>query len=562
MQALSWRSFVFWLVFVSSLFAQTGKHHRVIEIENFLKDKVEKIFLSRFPDQSYMVSVSIEPLRDLAKDKYALDEDGLPYFEIEKNYIDQWDDPKVSNYQLLTRVKKIQIDMALPDSINPVDVADFKESVFSSLNLISGRDEMRIERKSWQKDKISVMQIGLIFGIVFVSLLGLWLIMRFAVGKSIARAMAKNPIQTPDSGVSSAPAPAMAAVAPSTRGASNSLGGSSETLSLRLTDTLKVKHFVQEMVERFASNEKFPSLKDMIELDRLGQSNSGQLGALLMCFPVPSRRRLFSLSKGSHWLEAMYHATEIGPEALHVLERIERHIGEDRDLAWQELLIRVWKMEAKEQVSFLGQMDKTEAFSILAELPQNLSLPLAREAYPGSWGVLLESETRFEPLSTAQIRKHLEKIKELSGDRDNTVFDIFRKDKELLEFLRFAPVTQEKEIYTSLPKKSMIASMRPPFYKVLEASEAEVAELMAIFSVEDWAYALFNVPREQRKELEAFFSDKELKLYRSYLMGFDKEGPSAEEMGLIREQIAVQLDRLQQSGGLEEALGEELDLAS
>lgn len=538
--------------------AQTGKHHRVVEIENFLKKKVESTFISRFPDSPYLINIHIQALRNLNKDRYGLDEDGLPYFEVEQNFIDEWDDPKVTNYQLLSRVKSVRVSIHLPDSIAEKDISDFKESVYSSLNLVAGRDEVKVLRKNWATEPIPLNSYFFTLGIVALSLFGLWFILRFAIGKSLAKAVAAKEVVKDSEGSASSRAVPMAMG--NSGSSQNTNSAAKETLSLRLTDTLKVKTFVQDMVEKIAKNEKFPALKDMLELEDLGREQSGQLGALLMCFPVDTRAKLFSFSHGSDWLEALYHPTEIGPEALGVLEKIERHIGDDKNPLWEELLIRTWKM-GEVLPEFFTKLDKADAFCILASLPQDISIPTAREVFPGNWGVLLESDAKHEKMSSEKMHELIAIAKELDVDREESVFKVFRKDKELLRFLRYASVNQEREVYATLPKSSMIAEIRPPFFKVLEAEEFQLDELMGLFGIEEWAVALFNVSREERKEIEGYFAPKELKMYRSFLMSFDMTPPSKENVGLIREQLARKLEDLQVSIGLQELANEDISVA-
>lgn len=552
--------FVILLLPISFVFAQTGKHHRVVEIENFLKEKLEKTFISRFPESPYLINVHVQPLRTLNKDRFALDEDGLPYFEVEKSHIDEWDDPKVSNYELLSRVKTIKVSIHLPDTIGEKDISDFKTSVYGALNLISGRDEVSIFRKNWSTQPIPVNNYLFAIGILVLSLFGLWFILRFAVGKNLAKAVAAKEVVKDTEGGAGTPRAMSMPSMPSAGGGGSASVANKETLSLRLTDTLKVKTFVQEMVDKMAKNENFPCLKDMLELENLGEKHSGQLGALLMCFPVSIRRKLFAFSSGSNWLEAMYHPTEIGPEALVVLEKIERHINDDKDVLWEELLIRTWKMN-EVFVDFLNTLDKKDAFNILASLPQNISIPKAREAFPGSWGILLESDTTHEKMSKESIEEIIEIAKTMDMDREESVFDIYRKDKELLKFLRHSSVQQEREVYATLPNNSMIGDIRPPFYRVLEAQEFQLDELMGLFGIEEWAIALFNVSREERKQIEGFFAPKELKVYRSFLMSFDMSPPDVENVGIIREQIAKKLEDLEQSVGLQELANEDLSVA-
>lgn len=548
------------LVLLSSapLLAQTGKHFRVVEIENFLKTKVEKAFVSRFPEYPYLISVSIIPLRELNGNKYALDEDGLPYFEVEQKRIDEWDDPKISKYELLSRVKQIKVTLHLPDVIAESDISDFKEALYSNINLVAGRDEIAIFRKNWEVEEVPIRNYLLISSLLLLGLLGLWFVLRASVGRKLANAIEKSGKK--DSGeVNSSPAPASFPANTGTQSTGN-LAGMKETLSLRLTDTLKVKHFVVEMVDSISKHPHFPAIKDMLELEALGEEHPGQLGAVLMCFPVEQRRKLFGLSKGNYWLDALYSPTEIGPESLVALERIERHLNDTKDPQWQELLIRSWRM-GEELSDYLLKIEKTEALAILADLPQDISIPMGRKAFPGSWGILLESEAKHEKLSSEQIVALIHLAKEFNGDRDESIFDIYRKDKELLKFLRLAGVDQEREVYTTLPHNSMISEIRPPFYKVLEAEEYQLDNLMSWFAIENWALALFNVSREERKYIEGFFGPKELKVYRSYLMGFDGNPPDLEAVGLARENIAKKLNNMAKSEELKEFTDENLSVA-
>jgi hypothetical protein len=166
---------------------------------------------------------------------------------------------------------------------------------------------------------------------------------------------------------------------------------------------------------------------------------------------------------------------------------------------------------------------------------------LAREAYPGGWGVLLDPSFQTEKIAEKRMQELIAHLKELDPDRNLSVLDQFKKDKELLEYLKGAGIQEEKEIYQASPSTSMIHQIRPPFYLVLEQPDDTYDVFVRQFTLDQWVLALFNIPRESRKPIEMRFDDKERYLYVERMKALDKNPPSQDVVDEVRQRIALAL---------------------
>ncbi len=172
------------------------------------------------------------------------------------------------------------------------------------------------------------------------------------------------------------------------------------------------------------------------------------------------------------------------------------------------------------------------------DLPKNISLPIARQAYPGSWGALLSPTFKASSLAPERMKQLRERAISLSELRDLDLLKKFKKQSDLLAFLHEADPSTEKEIYVVAGDSSMLSSVRPPFYKIFEMSENAIGKLVPMIRIEEWAHALFNTDREARKKVEVHFSDKQKYRYMELIRSFDSSPPNRDTVGEIRERVA------------------------
>lgn len=506
-------------------YAQQTKHSRVIELEAQVQDEIKSIFRARFPNEPIIVTVDITPLRRPQTSRPGTEGEHLPYYEaIGARVVDEWDDPAISNFQLMGRVQKAEVRVLISDEISEAFVAEIKDSIMSGVKLIPGRDDLTIVRKAWGTSQLDLVGWMLSLALIVLGLSGMYFILKLNF-KSLGSVVSAPPSE---GAASSAQGPVDFSLPKQ---------GFESSETFKVSDTFKVRELTRSGVEALSQRRDFPSLKDMILLEELGERSPGQLGALLSEFSVETQERLFGYSFSEAWLEALSEPGELSNESLKVVERLLQLSRNELSASWEELLILVWRLGSLKS-DFFRKIKKEEGFSLLNALPQSISLQAGREAFPGAWAVLLEDDFTPIQIKADRIRELSQIAREFYPLRSQHQLRQFKKDRELLKYLKVAETVEEKEIYEAAPKSSMIHEFRKPFYKVLEQDDSFYTQFVDKFSLDQWAVALFNVPRDMRKSIESQFSEKERFLYIQRLKSFDKNPPEKEVVGSLREVIA------------------------
>ena len=157
------------------------KHPRAMELERQMTKDALDFLKSRFPDFPVIVTVAIDPLYRV--DRSAVHNkpkgENSPFFRSEEEEIlDEWDDPSLPNAVLLSRVKKIVVNVSAPGHLTDDEVAEIKQSLSLNLNLLPARDTIEIIKRSWGQKKDPefnpyhyIWIAGGLFLLFFVSLL-------------------------------------------------------------------------------------------------------------------------------------------------------------------------------------------------------------------------------------------------------------------------------------------------------------------------------------------------------------------------------------------------------
>lgn len=534
------------ILFSTLVFAQgntdaMGKHPRVAEIENGMVKDATTFLKSRFPNLPFLVSVSVDPLRRNDGVRKEDSGDRLPYFEESDEEIkDEWDNPNVSSFALMARIKKASVTVSVSSNITDEEISEVRTSLIQVLNLIPARDEVVIQKRAWSQLQDSkpdsqtvILFSALGFGAVLIALGGLFFITRSSVkeiGSAIGTGAAKAGGGVVTSGGPSA-GPALAGENVDGR-TSVGVGG-----DVKFSDPLKMREVVSQSVRVLNDSATFPNLQDLILLDRAGKKNPAVLGALLSEFSDELQRRLFSYSYQTHWLQAMTDPGEITSEVLELISRLMRNQRNAEALPLQNVLIYVWRLD-EQMAPFLRSIEQDEAFAILAHLPKTVSLSAARAAFPGNWGTVLDTQFKPKLLSKERLEKIAAKAIQTKALRDFSILDQYRQERDLLEYLMIADPVEEKEIYLASPSQSVIHHMRPPFYKAFELSSEELDFIVPKVSLDDWSLALFNTNRASRREIEKKFTDKQKFVFIEKLRKFDQNPPDKMRVGASRERLA------------------------
>lgn len=524
------------LLFVSALaWSQTPpdrQHPRVSELQDKLTDYARDYLKTRLPDIPFLVTLRIEPLRRAPNSGYQVQNEKLPFFEIAEEEIrDEWDDPSASLYMLQARIQKAILVVTLPQGLKDAEVDEIKDSLTTLLRLVPGRDEVRVERRSWSLGETFWNYVTLSASLLFALIVGLLFVSRMWVRRLATAILQIKPKDSEKPEAAAMPTPSPAANIGGAEARSSTAG------ALKFSDPLRTREFISGKIHELCQNPQFPNLEAMIAMDKIARLSPGQFGAVIAEFPKGKQEEIFSLSYQHYWLDAFSNPGELGPDSLELIDRISRIHYESDDCEWQTLLIQVWRM-GNDRPAFMKEINRDEAFAVLKRLPSSISIPVARIAFPGAWAVLLDSAYTPPEIGSAQLKKLHETAIKRCPRLEFEALARYRKDRDLLEFLHLASAPEEREIYEALPKGSYLWMVRPPFYRIFEADADGLKTLMEMVTLDEWSLALFNVPRDMRKLIEDCFTSKQKYLFVNKMRAIDSAATDKVVLGHARAKIA------------------------
>lgn len=508
----------------SGLFAQNPQmeHPRVMELEDKMVKEASSYFSRRYPGDPFFVKIQIQPLRRVIQKNGP--EESLPYFDSDsEEMVDEWDDPTTSLSVLRSRTVKIAVDVSVPTTFEEQKVADIKQELSVYLRLIPYRDEVRVEKKLKVAEESTPNYVFYIIGGVVGAALLLGLMFKWSLGTMKSQ-------NSSTAGVSSnaGPSPSMA----------NSQSNNSNAYSRNKTDvqgdvtfhdpikTLDIVHIKLKQIEQ---SQTFPTLKDVIELDSLCQENPSNLGAVIYEFTQDSQKSIFKMGRDTNWLQAFSSAGAINQSCLKTLDMMTRErsfSGGDRDL--EDLLIQSWRLGDK-AINLFKTINQEHAFIILNLIPKSISLQIAKKAFPGSWGKLLENRSSNVVIDPKIIKDYLRMALELEPWFKTEMLANYKKDKEILTYLDRVNIDDEKDIYNTLQSDSFILKVRPAFYKVFELDSEPFGTVIDAFPLEKWALVLMNSSRAYIKAISEHLDDKQKMVFSTHLKRLDQAGINYEE---------------------------------
>jgi hypothetical protein len=513
--------------------AQTGKPARAVELEKTLSREGLELLKGRFPDKPFLLSVKIEPL--LRERGGRSSGEKLPYFDVnDEEVVDEWDDPSLSNAALIARVKNIYVNVSIPSELSDDEIAELKSTLVNNLGLLEARDKVEVNKRNWgtldRAKGIDLKWIGLGAAGWALLMVGFFVIFWFASSK-LSKALKES---TQSSGkASSSPAPMQSLpIEPVEK--KSSVSGSND---LRFNDPIKNRETLGTGMRILEAHRSFPNLEDMMILHKFSVEKPSEMGALMSEFPIEIREKVFALSFGNSWLEALAEPGEVTSACVETLNKCLRQTRNDLETDWQTLLVSVWRLNDKRKEFFRG-MSQNEAFSILCSLPKSMALEIAREFFPGAWGMLLDPQYQPTHLTKEQLKAHIQGAQQLEPLRSLKLLVRYKSVREILDFLKTSDPNIEKEVYQVSGEGSLIWSLRSPFYKIFELNQVQLDAVVPLFRIEDWALAMFNISRVERKEIEKRFSDKQRFRYFEILKSFDQQAPTRLRIGEVRERIA------------------------
>lgn len=533
--------FIILAILISPLLSEaqtTMKHPRVSELEKTLTKESLDFLKGRFPGHPFMASVSIDPLfREKNRNSEA--KESLPYYQMsDEEVVDEWDDPALSNSVLMTRVKKIQVTLSVPSTLTDDEISELKQAMISNLGMIEARDQIEVRKRTFSSNEIKEDRTVTFLGwgafawlLFMIGLIGVVWISANKMSNAFALAQSKSN----NSGNSAGGIPTVAPTISDSkqdRGSGSGLAG-----DVRFNDPIKTREVISNSVKRLEEHSGFPTLEDMIILHKFSEENPQGLGALLAEFPTDLSHKVFSFSQGDTWLEAMNEPGDVDHHSMTLLNKLIRLQRSELDKELQDLLICVWRLGDK-QSDFLKSLSKSEAMSLLHQLPPSLAIASAREVFPGAWAALLDKDFKVDKMSKDRIIQLKGVALKFAPLREWGILEKYKNDKELLSYLKTADPVTEKEIYTASGDIEMLESIRPPFYKVFELSDEQYDRYVQKISIDEWSLSFFNISRIERKGIEKRFTDKQRFRYYELLRSFDTNPPTKNRVGEARERIA------------------------
>lgn len=527
------------LVFsLQTLFAQDSgqtRHPKVIEVEMQLSKDATSFLQQRLPNEQVYVNVSIDPLRRSTDAK----NEQLPYFASEDEISDEWDVIDSPVVLLLSRIKHATVSVEVPDHVTDAEISDLKEKLYQYMKLIPIRDTITFTRKGALSKVTTEKDHTLYYFITGLSLVvfaGLFTTLKFTAPK-VAAANGSS-VSAGASNNASSPAPAMRSNSNKSQGAAGTSSVHSKVNGdINFNDSIKAADMLKEKLHGVINASVFPMLSDMLILEQLANKSLGSLGALIFEMPRKHQQKVFFRGRSDKWFKGYIEATSVNIECFAAVEKMLRNRNASGPEKWEELLIQIWRMEDEAQL-FLKQIPQEEAFTILGHMPKSFSVPCAKKAFPGAWARVLESKEFPIIDDEKKLDDYLQRSLGVKPYFSFKSIDDYKKDLELVDYLRTATLKDEEEVYESLSTTSNIHRLRPPFYSVFKADDESFKAIFAQYDIYEWATAVLNAPRDYIKRVTAELDDKKKYIFSNYLKQLDENQPAFSEQSALREDIA------------------------
>ncbi len=532
-------TFAFLLLATFGMSSAKADNARVIEIQEKIKSDISS-FLEKFsPNTKYSVQVKVKPLR--RRFDKSSQSDSLPFMEYQDDLIlDEWDDPNTNIYSLYSRIAEARVSILIEDKVKIDNRRKFKEAILQDVNLIPGRDTVEIEAIStpvlestfnW-KDQTEILLLGVMLIIAVVLGVGL-----NSLSKKIVPQQVRNASDSKESAPSfSGAAPAMAS-APQSSGPSKNNSFGELKGDLNIQDPSKINEVVGKKINKLLESEVFPTLGDMVILEELLKNDPSSFSYLAFEFPLEVQKSIYQLGRGEQWFKGFSEVGFPSKVVLISLDKMLRNRTVHQSENFESLLIHSWRLAAN-LTPFIKTMSKEDAFSILYFLPKDISIPVARDCFPGSWGSIFEERATTTLKDGQKIQKLLTEALKLQPYLNYDSLQVFKNRKDLLSYLDTVEPQDERDIYAVMGEQNDLSSIRPPFYTFFELEKEVRQKVYSKFSMQEWAVACFNIGRHDKDKLTDLMDEKEKYLFSHILKNIDQNSHLAENKVEIRHSIA------------------------
>lgn len=514
------------------------KHPKVIEVEMLLSKEATSFLQQRLPNDQVYVNVDIDPLRRSVDSK----NEQLPYFASDDEVNDEWDAIDTPMVLLLSRIKRATIRVEVPANVSDVQIADLKEKLYEHLKLVPVRDSITFEKKTFavSAPEKNYTLYYFISALVLIGFAGLFVALKVSGPKTSASANAGQN--------SNASAPVQAA-APARSSGSKSVDLKSGSFNSKVNgdinfkDSIRAADMLKEKLHGVINGGAFPLLSDMLVLEELSQKSLSSLGAFLFEMPRKQQQKVFFRGRSDKWFRGYIEAASVDIDCFMAVEKMLRNRTITGSEKWEELLVQVWRLD-EEASLFLKQIPQDEAFMILSHMPKTFAVPCAKKTFPGAWARVLESKSHGVIEDDQKIDGYLTRALQIKPYFDFKSIDEYKKDLELIDYLRNASLRDEEEVYESLPDNSNIFKIRPPFYAVFKANDEDFKQIFTQYDIQDWALAVLNAPRDYMKKVTAELDEKKKYIFSNYLKQMDEGTALVKEQSSLREEIAKNFQKM------------------
>lgn len=521
------------------------KTDRVPEVEAELRKEIIEHVARLLPKESFTVTVKVIPLKRLPSSQAQIDV--LPFYEsgTENDLYEEWDDPSISYYVLINRVKEVTVSLSLHKSYTLKNEANFRDDLFKSVGLISGRDQLDIKMVEMQAfTKTTSLNDFNWYYISGVILVITFFIATFILLNRLAQSKIPSPSQNATSSNTQASTSSIQQSAASLGSAairSYSHDTSSHNNSIHgditFTDSLKLNSYLKEKITLLVSKEGFPELSTLKTLEEFCEIDQPGFSYLISHFPEHAKKMTYNYGRNQNWIKAFSRPGVATKNVLIYINRLLQDQAYSKNPETEKLFIAAWRLgnQLKEYISVISQ---EESKYLLFNLPKNLSLPIARNMFPGEWAFLFaESKVQIN-ITPERIQELISLAQKIKPNLDLELITTYTNQEELLDYLKQCSPEEEREIYQSYRGSTPLSNLRSPFYIFFEMEESERLLIFKKFDIRSWAFATFGISREFRSKVDVLMSEKEKFLFKIYLTDLDKSKPNTEIISEIREVIA------------------------
>lgn len=524
----------FALFFITGL--AEARNAKVVEVQDKLKSDIE-LFVEKFaPNAKYSVKVKVIPLR---RNSNFYSEENLPFMEFEQEHIqDEWDSNESNIYDLLSRIKEARVSLYIDDKIKIEDRSRFKDALLSEVNLIPGRDSVSIEtistpvmRETFNWRNYSEI---LLFGAILV------LTVILGVGLNSLSSNLRSSVTSSNQEVKATPnnIPSQAiAGQSSTKLLGRDLGEIKGDLNIQ--DPTKINEVVSTKILKLTQSEFFPKLSDMVYLEELLMIDSSSFSYLIYEFPQNVQKSIYQKGKGDSWFRGF---SDVGFPSKKVLITLDKMLR-DRDLvhtqSFEELLIYSWRL-GDELAPFIKSIEKDIAFTILRYLPKNISIPVARECFPGFWGALLQDQLEIN-IDDKLNKELIANLLRITPQFNYSSLQEFKNRKDLFRYLDSVEPHEERDVYSVMEESAQLEKIRPAFYRFFELEKEERRFIFEKYNLNEWAIACFNIERNEKEKIIEIMDDKERYMFGFGLKNIDENPSLALDKKDLRVRIAKEV---------------------